>query len=84
MATYGFRVLCAKASLETSERQTPRQLLRQWKRCSALAFCARSRIGKVREIGSYALSFPLKSGGWYRSTAAEEQALTVGQEEGHR
>jgi len=53
MAAYGFRVLCAKASLETSERLTVRQSPGAGKRCSALAFCARSRIGKVREIGRY-------------------------------
>ena len=53
MAAYGFRVLCAKP---VSKRGNARQLaspLRQAKRCSALAFCARSRIGKVREIGRY-------------------------------
>ena len=51
MGAYGLRVLCAKP---VSKRRNGRQLaspLRQAKRCSALAFCARSRIGKVREIG---------------------------------
>jgi hypothetical protein len=49
MAADGFRALFAKEGVETSEPQTVRQS--QLKRCSARAFCARSRIAKVREIG---------------------------------
>jgi len=48
MAADGFRALFAKEGVETSEPQTVRQS--QLKRCSARAFCARSRIAKVREI----------------------------------
>jgi hypothetical protein len=39
---------------QVSKRRNARHLaspLGLGKRCSALAFCARSRIGKVREIG---------------------------------
>jgi hypothetical protein len=50
LATYGFRCCVPK---QVSKRRNARQFaspLRQGQRCSALAFCAHSRIGKVREI----------------------------------
>jgi hypothetical protein len=45
---------------QVSKRRNARQFaspLGQGKRCSALAFCARSRISKVREIGRYGAVF---------------------------
>jgi hypothetical protein len=56
VAACGFRVLCAKASLEPSERQTPRQSPAAGEALFGARVLCAFAYWQVREIGSYGAS----------------------------